>query len=275
MKPPQPTGQTMDLGDLPHYWQVIAHEFAALEALPPLSSGQQLSARAFDEAQPAGPRTYMAVTRYLEVARDNHLALLGLLEHHGATLWAPWSLLRPTFETAFLAAWILDPENGRERRARGLQCEVRDAFEQRKHRATFKELPELREVIEANERAIDAGAMTVYRAEAAVLGRKFSTVHQPVNVTDELRTLSFVKDQPELAAFLVATWRQMSGYEHGFGWAMLKGSDSSITAHVPGGADMHLVINDEEFVTASKTTYFLLVTACRLLARRHQQPASA
>jgi hypothetical protein len=30
------------------------------------------------------------VDRYLGVARDNHEAPLALLEHRGATLWAPW-----------------------------------------------------------------------------------------------------------------------------------------------------------------------------------------
>jgi hypothetical protein len=55
MKPPQPTGQAMDVGDLPRYWQVVAAEFAQLERLPALGAGQLLSARAFDEAQPAGP----------------------------------------------------------------------------------------------------------------------------------------------------------------------------------------------------------------------------
>lgn len=109
----------MDLGNLHIYWQAIDQEFKALDALPSLEGRRLLSARAFDQAQVAGPRTYMEVTRYLGVARDNHLALLALLKHHGATLWAPWSLLRPTFETSFYAAWLLDPDDGRERRTRG------------------------------------------------------------------------------------------------------------------------------------------------------------
>jgi hypothetical protein len=155
-----------------------------------------LSARAFDEAQPAGRRTYMEVTRYLGVARDNHEALLAVLEHHGATLWAPWSLLRPTFETALLAAWILDPEDGRERRARGLRCEILDTFEQRRHRAAFKAFPDVRPLIEESEQRSNTGAMATYREEAAA---------------------------PGLAPFLEATWRQLSGYEHGFGWAVVSG----------------------------------------------------
>jgi hypothetical protein len=50
---------------------------------------------------------------------------------------------------------------------------------------------------------------------------------------------------------------------------MLSGSDREVTAHIEGGAEMHLVISDESFVTAAKSTYFLLLTAGRLLVRRH------
>lgn len=42
---------------------------------------------------------------------------------------------------------------------------------------------------------------------------------------------------------------------------------------VPVGADVHLVINDEEFVNAAKSTYFPLLTARRVLACRHVEPA--
>ena len=114
------TGELMDLGNLPEYWSLMSREFKALEDMPSLSAARLLSARAFDGFQPAGPRTYMAVQRYLGVARDNHEALLALLEHRGATMWAPWSLLRPVFEASFFASWILDPKSGRDRRLRGL-----------------------------------------------------------------------------------------------------------------------------------------------------------
>jgi hypothetical protein len=84
-----PTGETMDLSNLPKYWQVIDDEFDAIDQLPPLEQSRRLSARAFDEAQVAGPRAYMEVTRYLNVARENHGALLSLLQSHGVTVWAP------------------------------------------------------------------------------------------------------------------------------------------------------------------------------------------
>ena len=265
----------MDLGNLQEYWRVIAQEFKRLEGLPSLAANRVLSARSFDESQVAGPRTYIEATRYLNVARDNHEALIALLEHHGATLWAPWSLLRPTFEASFRAAWILDPEEGRERRARGLRYEILDTYEQRKHRAAFRASrdPEVRKLIETSEAHTETGSLKTYREEAAALGREFGKLRQQVTVTDELPKLSFVRHQDELALFLVAIWRQLSGFEHGFGWALLSGTDRQVMAHVPGGADMMLVINDESFVNAAKSTYFLLISACRIFTRRHLEPS--
>jgi hypothetical protein len=52
-----PTGATMDLENLPAYWEEIAKEFLALEAMQWPNRNGVLSARAFDEAQPAGHRT--------------------------------------------------------------------------------------------------------------------------------------------------------------------------------------------------------------------------
>ena len=270
-----PTGENLNLGNLQDHWRAIAQEFKRLEGLPPLAANRMLSARAFDESQVAGPRTYIEAERYLDVARDNHEALVALLGLHGATLWAPWSLLRPTFEASFRAAWILDPEDGRERRARGLRCEILDSYEQRRHRTALKAFrdPELRKLIELSEANTEKTSLTTYREEAAALGRTFDKLRQTINVTDELPKLSFVRGQDQFAPFLEAIWRQLSGFEHGFGWALLSGTNREVVAHIPGGAEMRLIINDESFVNAAKFTYFLLISACRLFTRRHLEPS--
>jgi hypothetical protein len=270
---PFATGQAMNLDNLQEYWRLIAQESRNLEGLPSLESNRLLSARAFDESQPAGIRAYIAARRYLGVATDNHEALLALLKHHGATLWSPWSLLRPTFETAFLAAWILEPDDGHERRVRGLRCEILDLYERRRHRDEFRAFPQIQQLLETTAEDPDRDALKTYRVEAAALGRKFDKLRQKINVIDELPRLSFVKTQREFAPFLRATWRLLSGFEHGLSWALLRGSDVKVQAHVPGGADVELVISDEEFVIAAKSTYFLLLTACRLFTRRHLSPS--
>jgi hypothetical protein len=268
----QPAG-VLNLGDLPEYWALLDHEFRTLDNLPSLAEARLLSARAFDESRTAGHRTYIEAKRYLSVANDNHEALLSLLKHRGATLWAPWSLLRPIFEASFFASWILDPDSGRDRRLRGLRCEVLDCFQQRAHRAAFKKLPEMRQLIEDAERQLDQGSLAVYRAEAAALGEPFDRVHQKINIVVELPKLSFAKAQGDLVAFLEGTWRLLSGFEHGLGWAMLRGADRGAGTEIPGGMGMFLSIKDEEFVLAAKTTYALLVNACRLFKTRHLEPS--
>ena len=262
----------MDLGDLGEHWDQVARDLQAVTQLPSLAAARLLSARAFDESQPAGLRTYMAANRYLGVARDNHEALLALLQHHGATLWAPWSLLRPTFETAFLAAWILDPEDGRERRTRGLRCEVVDFYAQRNHRETFSAFPEAQALIEQGNREAESGSLATYRSEAAALGQPFEKVHQKINVVDELQKLTFTRRDRRAGALLVATWRLLSGFEHGLGWALLSGTDRKIQTEIPGGMEVHLEINDERFVLVAKTTCLMLRAACGLFRRRHMDP---
>lgn len=269
----QPTGVSMDLGNLPDYWRMLSAEFRMLENLPSLGEARLLSARAFDESQVAGPRTYMAVQRYLGVARDNHEALLVVLQHHGATLWAPWSLLRPIFESSFSATWILDPDSGRDRRLRGLRSEVLDFNQRRAHRAVFKKLPEVRPLVEEAERQDREGSLAVYRSEAAALGVSWDRVHQKVNVADELPKLSLVEGHAGFAAFVEGTWRLLSGFEHGLGWAMLRGADRGTETEIPGGKGIFLSINDEEFVNAAKVSYTLLATACRKLKSRHFEPS--
>jgi hypothetical protein len=170
-----------------------------------------------------------------------------------------------------LAAWVLDPDDGRERRARGLRCEVLDMYEQKRHRAAFKAFPEVRDAIEEHERKLNETSIATYKTEAAALGRSFDNLRQKINVVDDVKKLSFVGD-PLVGVFLEGTWRLLSAYEHGLGWASMRGSDGTVKATVPGGADMMLVINDGEFVNAAKSTYFLLIAACRLLRRRHTQP---
>ena len=85
--------------------------------------------------------------------------------------------------------------------------------------------------------------------------------------------MSFVKAQHQLAPLLEATWRLLSGFEHGFGWALLSGTDREVEAYIPRGANLHLVIKDDAFVNAAKLTYFLLLSACRLSTRRHLEPS--
>ena len=106
-----------------------------------------------------------------------------------------------------------------------------------------------------------------------MLGAQFDRVHQKINVTTELSRLSVVRGKPDFSAFLEGAWRLLSGFEHGFGWALMRGTERGAQAEIPGGMNVQLTINDDEFVTAAKSTYFLLATACRLFKKRHLNPS--
>src|SRR5262245_34959862 len=97
--------------------------------------------------------------------------------------------------------------------------------------------------------------------KTAALGRNFDKLRQKINIVDEMKGLSFVKAQQQMAPFLEATWRLLSGFEHGLGWALLDGTDREVQAETPGGMAFQLVIKDEQFVNVAKSTYFMLISA--------------
>lgn len=125
----------MDLGELPARWQTLEALYRLARDELQARDPDILHARMIDEGQTAGRRAYMGAQRCLSVAWDNHDALISLLRHHGATQFAPWNLLRPTFEASFYALWLLDPEDSIERRRRGLMFEWLDELEHRTYYA--------------------------------------------------------------------------------------------------------------------------------------------
>jgi hypothetical protein len=216
----------------------------------------------------------MGASRYLGAAMDNNRALPRLLNTHGASLWAPWSLLRPTFECAFWAAWILDPDDGAMRRRRGLQCEILDAKEQDAHLREFGKIPVIAKEVREELDQRQLGKFKTYRKEAQELGIAWEVINRKVSVTHELPKLSFIEDQtdPSIAAFTVAMWRLLSGFEHGTGWALVHGAKRVSRAQVSGSELVEFVMKDDDFVTAAKACYFVLIRACRTYRRRLTSP---
>jgi hypothetical protein len=66
--------EQVNLGNLPVYWQRVTElDEQAHRAMQSWHS-MQLTSRLVDEAQPAGPRTYIGVMRLLNIAIDNQEA---------------------------------------------------------------------------------------------------------------------------------------------------------------------------------------------------------
>jgi PAS domain-containing protein len=141
----------------------------------------QFTARFLDEAQPAGPRTYIGVVRLLNIAIDNQEAFQSLITTRGVTHWSHWNLLRSVFEASFCAIWVLDPNDSRERRRRGLRLEILDSKEQRNWIDSLKHVGVDEEASDANTQW-QAGATRVYKSEADALGLNWVRANQPVNL---------------------------------------------------------------------------------------------
>jgi hypothetical protein len=180
------------------------------------------TARAFDEAQPACTRTYIAAQSFLEVARQNLDAFKALIQSpHGVRQWAHWNLLRPVLEASFWVVWILEPDDGRERRRRGLRVEIDDAREQERW------LNELRPMVSGHDIDQALGRIsrsnTTFRREAEQLGMEWKKAREPVNVTRELGRLGVVRSWgDEMGPIFAGVWRRLSGAQHGKTWSLAR-----------------------------------------------------
>lgn len=262
----------MDLGSLPTDWAVVARLHAQIEQTDNNRSATVLTARLLDEAQTAGPRTYITAHRYLQIAFDNHSALIGLLQHHGATPWAPWNLMRPVFEAAFYVLWILDPDQGRDRRRRGLRAEVMDFKEQRKWVESLTAAGLSNDTVQQlNRRRTEV--TQIYQQEAAELSVTWDRTQQAIQLTAEIPKIQALLEthgNPGTALF-VSTWRRLSGFQHGLSYALQVGAEVTKAVTIPGGQTVHLTINDEDFVNTAKLTSALHMAALQLYLRRSTQ----
>lgn len=270
MTDPRGTKEEMNLGNLPMVWSAVDRLNQDVEQLhrqhPTWS--QELTARFIDENQTAGRRTYINAARHLQVAYDNHLALIALLRHHGATHWAPWNLMRPIFETSFYALWILDPSDSRERRRRGLRVELNDAQEKKKWVESLAAAGVGDDAL-APLRKRREEVTKIYRAESDELGLRWQA-SRAINLVDEIPKLRSLVDtfDKEGAALFVSTWRRLSGFQHAMSYALQAGAEVGPAIKIPGGEVIHFTINDEDFVSTAQQTHAMHVTALNLYKLR-------
>ncbi len=260
----------LDLGKVPAGWAALdrlERQVQQLDDQPPRRD-LVLTARTLDEAQPGGPRVYIGASAHLGNAMEHLHTLQTLLEHHGVTPRAPWTLMRPVFESAFWAVWLLEPDDGRIRRQRALRLEVLDLKERGKYFAAFRMPSEHRERIAERERARQA----IYRAEADAIGLDWSRAGQKPSVVGELVKLSAVKNLGGVGGSVVGVWRSLSGIQHGHPYAVLANSDVTATVPIPGGSADTVTINDDAFQVVGMVTNYLLLAAFELMVSRSTRP---
>lgn len=259
---------TSDLDSLPPVWDALRHRYNALEVAEERYRTEPtlLSPRRLDESQVAGLRTYMTAAGLLVAAQDNQAVLEQVVHQIGITSHAPWNLIRPAFETAFHALWILDPLEGLARRRRGLRIELADHRERRNWvqamQATGLTTPEMDKKLAARNDDV----LATYSKEAEHFGSKVRDLNRLPNLVEEiprLRTLAGLDAGVRYS--LVATWRQLSGLQHGHTYALMGVSDRSHLVKIPGGVQMTLTANDHVFVTAVKSAAMIQLHALRRL----------
>src|SRR5689334_1447116 len=110
---------SLDMGETERHWNAI---FEIAERLDDAEDKADvgLTARKFDEAQPAGHRAYMLASGHILTGLEHIDALRSLITSFGATPRAPWTLLRAVFEAGFWSTWLMEPDDGLTRRQRGL-----------------------------------------------------------------------------------------------------------------------------------------------------------
>lgn len=205
-----------------------------------------LTARRFDEAKVAGVRPYLHASQLLAASWDHHWLLAQTLTAIAVTPHATWSLIRPAFEAAFHALWVLDPDDSFNRRRRGLQLELADAREQKlwAEAAVATGFSDA----EGSKRAL-GGLDSTYQSldrEARHFNAAAKDMNKLANLVVELPKLrALAAMQPGIRVWFVAAWRQMSGMQHGLSYALLAASQKSDIVEIPGGFQVLLSPNDD------------------------------
>lgn len=262
----------VDLSQLASRWHLLESLYGAARVVIANRPADAFCARMIDERLVAGHRVYMTAERYLGVAWDNHAALIELIQGpHGLSPSAPWNLLRPCFEAAFYAAWVLDPDESLERRRRALRLEWLDELD---HRRYYDEVMKMQSAIgQTDLHAAEAELAksrerneTSYKADAESLEMSWPPLG--INVRDELGNLSHHAEHQDSDVLVRSVWRALSGHQHGRASAMLRGSDKAERHNVPGGVYAVLSVNDDAFLTAADVTVNMHMEAVALLLKR-------
>jgi len=233
------------------------------------SQPHRLCPRMIDEPQPAGHRPWIGAGAQLASGWEHGEALWALITgDFGLTPRAPWSLLRSVFEAGFWTQWLLEPEDSLVRRRRGLRLEVLNHKQKHAWLGSYSLDPEQEALVAADEKRVG----DIYRAEASALGLTWAQASHTVVVVDELKKLRSVRSAGPLGGVFVATWRSLSGFQHGYPYALIAHGDLGIEVPIPGGKNVSISINDDAFVGSLMASYGMMSDAAQLYVRRSTAP---
>lgn len=264
------TAEVFDGSELVPQWQAL-NELEQLMHAANIEYEQNniLTDRRFDSNDRPGRRLYLETAALIGIARENqHLLERTMTGDRGAVYpRATLNLIRPSFEAAITAYWMLDPDGALERKLRGL----RHSFED--HRQAVSSSSELLDHPDtglvstedaAQAHAQEADISKRFRDDADHLRLVWRTqIKNPkgMNIRDDLAKLSAVQGQPLLRQFLRYNWRLLSGVQHGLGYASVKAGQRLGEVVVPGGIHTVLVSNDSTLMNACKASVFVQARA--------------
>ena len=217
---------------------------------------QVLSDRRLDGAHRAGRRAYIEAHALIGKARESQLLLAQTMTTPGVNVFphATANIIRPALEAAARALFILDGETTQERRFRGLRISVEDHSESKKWAQELM-LPLFMgdEEIESH-RSRQARITKRFSEDAESLSIHWGKVTNKINFRDEIGKFSHLRSNPELAAFLRAIWRRMSGVQHGMSYASLLGNEKHDQVEIPGGVEVLLLTDDDTLLTECRAS---------------------
>lgn len=216
-----------------------------------------LTDRRFDSANRAGQRLYITASGLIHLAREHqHLLAKTMVGPDAVGVYphATPNLIRPAFEAALMAFWLLDAKDSKTRVLRGLRRSWEDHRQSDAWANDVLDSPlattEEREQVVAKKAQIAKR----YDEDAQRLGVKWEKVRQKVNLRDEVNNLSTVEGDPLLRQVLRSTWRQLSGVQHGMQYASLRSGQRIGEVPIPGGAEAVLVTDDDWLMTACRAS---------------------
>lgn len=241
------TGQHFDASELLPLWRRLDElERQMGDANRQFQRNNVLSRRRLDCSNAAGVNAYIVASSLIATARENQFLLEATMTTPGMGV-GPQStpnLIRPAFEAAAWALWILDGQHAQERRLRGLQRAWED---QRQSDAWLNELRPMVPPEDQQKATERQGAIAhSFRKKADEAGIPWAQVTQKRNLTAELTKLRVLRDDEVLRRTMVAFWRKLSGIQHGFVYAALLGSSRADrhAVKIEGGWEVTLVTDD-------------------------------
>lgn len=264
-----------DISELAKVWRKL--NYIASKALEAKTTRDPrlLTSRQVDQSRHGGHRLYPLVEQQLNVAMDSHQALQVILEHHGATQLAMWSLLRAQLEAAVKVAWLLEPDHSQTRVARAIHMEwqgarTTDANDRRALNDPLLPIADAKRVIALDDLTQRTNAaITTYRAELATLGETNSKQPQRFSVSNAADVIT--PQHPEFRLMVRDAWHVLAGLQHGDMSAWLRVTDHLDEVEIPGGLRIHLSPSDAAINRYGTLVASATINALATYMSRHQQ----